>query len=362
MEKSTAPGGKALYPLVFEPLYKSYIWGGKNLDKFGKSLPDANVAESWEISAHPQGLGIVANGPYEGKSLIDLVEELGQDLLGSLSTQKYGMVFPLLIKLIDANDWLSVQVHPGDEYARIHENDFGKTEMWYVLEAEPGAKIIYGLADTYNKESYARLIAEGRIGESLAYSEVKTGDVVYLPAGKVHAAGKGILIAEVQQNSNATYRLYDYDRKNPDGTTRPLHIEKALDVIHFQEDASAGFCEGLSYDASPELSVKVIIADPHFCAEVLTLKGTAKIASDTRSFKTLTLLKGSAQLHWENGTLSLKAGQSLLLPAGLGEIALEGDALFLKSYVEDLETDVLLPLNKAGYELEEIRTRVGGIV
>lgn len=364
--KTTGAGNEsagipALYPLKFRPLYKDYIWGGRNLEKLGKVLPEKKVAESWEISAHHDGISIVANGCFEGRTLEDLISEYGGAFVGSLSLQKYEKRFPLLLKLIDANDWLSVQVHPGDDYAKIHENDAGKTEIWLVLDAEPDARIIYGLKKILDRERFSSVMKEGRLGEILQYMQVKKGDMIYIPAGTVHAAGRGILIAEVQQNSNATYRLYDYDRKNPDGTSRPLHIDKALDTIDFAHSTGIGRADGLETKPEAGLSIRYMIADPHFCAQILNIDGTAEFTADGRSFHTLILTSGEAELSWNGGSFRVKVGESLLIPAEMGQYRIIGSVAILKSFIGDIGRDVFAPLKKAGYTEEEIRAGVAGL-
>ncbi len=351
---------RLFYPLTFEPLYKNYIWGGRGLEKLGKKLLEGPVAESWEISAHSDGINIVADGPLSGKSLKDLAIEYPQSLLGSLSFQKYAEHFPLLFKLIDANDWLSVQVHPQDDYARIHENDSGKTEMWYVMDAQPGATILYGLTQKVTRTELKKAIEDKTLSTYLRSVPVKAGDVVYIPAGTIHAAGRGTLIAEVQQNSNATYRLHDYDRKNPDGSFRPLHIDKALDTIDFENATRRGDFKGLGY-VKNGLKIQVIVADPHFCAELVEVEGKAQLTADGRSFMAYTFIKGSVEVSWKTGAKQLSAGQSVLIPASLGSYTLRGKAKALRAYVGDREEDILTPLRQAGYTLEDMTTHIGGL-
>lgn len=336
------------YPLTFEPLYKDYLWGGKNLKKLGKPLPDTIVAESWEISSHHHGMGIVANGHFKGRTLEDLTNEYGEIFLGTLSFSRYNNKFPLLLKLIDANQWLSVQVHPDDDYAQRYENDMGKTEMWYILDAEPGATILYGLTSQMTKDEFINIVEAGGITEVLKSVPVSKGDVIYIPSGTIHAAGKGILIVEVQQNSNATYRLYDYDRRNPDGSTRPLHIAKALDSINFKKVTDNGKFEGLVYEKDGA-SVRIVIADPHFCVEIVDIKDSAVFTADNRTFMTYTFLDGEAQLIWSSGKLDVKAGTSVLIPANLGSYSFKGNIKALKAYVGDIDRDVITPSYLQGF-------------
>lgn len=360
--KGESSGIRTLYPLKFRPLYKDYIWGGRNLEKLGKILPEKKVAESWEISAHHDGMNIVSNGSFEGSTLEDLILEHGEMVLGSLSRQKYKKRFPLLLKLIDANDWLSVQVHPDDDYALVHENDSGKTEIWLVLDAEPDARIIYGFNQNLTREQFSKIMNERKLSETLRYVQVRKGDMIYIPAGTVHAAGKGILIAEIQQNSNATYRLYDYDRKNPDGTSRTLHVDKALDTINFARATGTGRVDGLEIIPEASLKVRFMIADSHFCAQILDIDGNAEFNVDGKSFHALIFTSGQAELSWDGGSFQVKAGESVLIPAGMRQYRINGTVTVLKSFIGDIEWDIIKPLKDAGYTEEEIRSKVGGLM
>lgn len=350
-----------LYPLIFHPLFKDYIWGGRNLEKVGKDLPEGKVAESWEISSHPDGISVIANGAFQGRRLEDLILEMGESILGTDSCKKYNKRFPLLLKLIDAHDWLSIQVHPDDSYAAVHEKDTGKTEVWLVLDAEPGAMILYGLNKEMDREQLEAIIREGRLSQVLRYHRVKKGDMIYIPAGTIHAAGKGVLLAEVQQNSNTTYRLYDYDRLNPDKTARPLHIEKALDAIDFNRIRRNGFVEGLRVCPKRGQIVEYLVADPHFCIQRLTLEDGAEFTTDGRSFHALFFISGHGELAWADGTLPVKSGDSILIPASLERYSIKGRLSMLKSFMGDPEKDMINPLMESGYPLEEIMSKVAGL-
>lgn len=349
------------YPLKFIPVFKDYLWGGQNLRRLGKQFPGDKAAESWEISAHKDGMSIVSNGPLTGKTLAELVSEFKENFVGTLSFSRYQDRFPLLLKLIDAQDSLSVQVHPNDAYARTYENDLGKTEMWLILEAAPDAVIIYGFKEKMTREAFARAIEAGKIGDCLSTLDVKRGDVIFIPAGTVHAIGKGIMIAEIQQSSNATYRLYDFDRKNPDGTTRPLHIQKALDTINFNDITRKGIYKGLPIRAQDGLVIRPIIADPHFCTEILEIDGKAELHADSRSFQTLMITDGSGVLECGSQTLTLQRGESVLIPANTGLYAIKGRLTALRSYIGDIEKDILQPLLDAGWSRPEIDAEVAGL-
>ena len=219
----------ALYPLTFHPVFKDYPWGGRNLETIlGRQLPAGIVAESWEIAAHPNGSSVVANGPLAGTELAAVMAAWGEKLVGRRNADALARSrFPLLIKLLDANRWLSVQVHPDDTYALTHEGEWGKTEMWVVLHAEPGAELIYGFDRPVDKTVFAQAIQQGEIDPWLHRVPVRVGDVIFVPTGAIHALGPGIIIAEIQQNSDTTYRVYDW------GRPRPIHVQQALDVLDF---------------------------------------------------------------------------------------------------------------------------------
>lgn len=223
----------------FEPIYKERIWGGQNLKhKLNKTdLPEGNIGESWEVSAHSEGESIVSHGIYKGQKLSELFLELGTSYFGK-KCDEY-KEFPLLVKYLDAKEDLSVQVHPNNEYALRYENSFGKEEIWYVIDAEPNSKLVYGLSENCTKEELTEAIETGNVMNKLNFVDVKRGDIFFIPAGTVHATGKGIRVAEVQQSSDVTYRVYDYDRKDKFGNKRELHIEKSLDVINYSFDADS---------------------------------------------------------------------------------------------------------------------------
>lgn len=215
-------------PFLLKPVIKDYIWGGTKLrDWFGKESDTEILAESWELSCHPDGECSVANGEFSGMTLKALLK-IHPEIMGTECSDADN--FPILVKLIDARDNLSVQVHPDNEYARIHENDSGKTEMWYVIQADEGAELIYGFKEKISREDFKQAIEKNTLMEKLNRVQVKSGDVFFIPPHTLHAIGKGILIAEIQQSSNVTYRVYDYGRLGNDGKPRPLHIEKALEV------------------------------------------------------------------------------------------------------------------------------------
>ena len=324
-----------LYPLLFEPMLKSYIWGGRNLEKLGRRLPPEGViAESWEIAGHEDGTTRVANGRYAGKLLTELHEELGLDLIGSRSAwaQERGK-FPLLIKLLDANRPLSVQVHPQDDYALANEgNELGKTEMWVVLDAQPNAEVILGVPHRISPNEFRVAIKNNQLEPHLHRIPVKAGDHVCVPAGSLHAIMGGLLIAEIQQNSNTTYRVYDWGRVGANGQPRPLHVDKALEVINFEQIApSLSAPKPLANEAGIDRSL--LCQTDYFVTERVEMAiGAAYQGNGTG--ETLEIWGVTAGTVTVND-LELSAVRFVLLPAAMGKFVITAvsPATLLRSYV-----------------------------
>lgn len=351
-----------LYPLKFNPVYKSYLWGGRNLQRFGKHLPEGVVAESWEISCHPNGVSVISNGEYAGTPLTGLIADFGVQVIGTALPTQYLAKFPLLVKLIDANDKLSVQVHPDDAYAQAHENgELGKNEMWYILEAKPGAELIYDVRPGVTKEDFARAVAQGTIESCLKKLPVSSGDVVNIPAGMVHAIGAGIILAEIQQNSDTTYRVYDYDRTDANGVKRPLHIEKALEVIDFNSRNRLEKAPGLTIQPNQDTKRKILVANRYFAVELDTIRGMSEEIADGSKFYIYFVTEGTGEIHYQKNTLPVTRGESVLIPAALGPYTIKGDLQVLKAFVPDLEKDIFIPLKKSGYPENEIYEKVSGL-
>ncbi len=323
-----------LYPLLFEPVLKSYLWGGRNLARLGRPLPpDGVVAESWEIAAHEDGTTVVINGPYAGKPLTEVHAELGLKLIGTRNSwaQERGK-FPLLVKLLDAAQPLSVQVHPGDQYALAHEgNELGKTEMWQVLRARPGAELIVGVTEGTTRETFREGLLAGRLEPLLRHVRVRAGDHMCVPAGTLHAITEGLIIAEVQQNSNTTYRVYDWNRVGPDGKARELHVDKALDVIDFSA-AGLDTCPPLPLGDVDGSHRSLLCCNEYFQAERVSLDPEAvfKGNCDGSTLEIWGVLEGQATVAGEQ----LDAVRFILLPAALGEYAVttQSGATFLRVY------------------------------
>jgi mannose-6-phosphate isomerase len=325
------------YPLKFKPIYKGYFWGGRNFEKFGKILPEGIVAESWEISCHPHGISEVINGDFTGAILTELIEKYGRGIIGTDFSKKNLIRFPLLLKLIDANNKLSVQVHPGNDYAFSHENgEMGKYEMWYILEAKPGAKLICDFVPNITKEVFARAIQSGSVENYLKYIPVFPGDVIYIPPGIIHSIGEGIVLVEVQQNSDITYRVYDYDRIDHNGRKRPLHIEKALDVIDFNTNGHREKTEGLFVKLGTVSQKKYLIANCYFAVELYTIREMIEETTDGSKFYIYSFIEGEGNILYKKGCVAVNRGESVLIPASLGAYSLYGNFKALKVYVPDL--------------------------
>lgn len=334
---------RELYPLLFKPVLKDYIWGGRNLEtRLGRNLPpEQDIAESWEIAAHENGDVQVENGAYAGLTLSQVHERLGLDLIGARATwaQKRDK-FPLLVKLLDANRRLSVQVHPDDEYALANEgNELGKTEMWVVLHASKDAAVILGLKEGTTPKKFEAAIDEGKLERHLHRIPVKAGDFICVPSGSLHAILGGVLIAEIQQNSDVTYRVYDWNRTGQDGKPRPLHVEQALDVINFEQ-------------ITPQLPRPKPVAEgdgvrrwelcrnKYFVVERVQLEPGAAFTGEC-SGATLEIwgtIDGVARLNAGENAISLAAVQFSLLPAALGPFSVttgDGATILLRTYLPD---------------------------
>lgn len=318
------------YPMKLIAPLKDYLWGGTRLrDEYGKETQMAKVAESWELACHRDGKSVIANGAAAGQTLADWLAEAGADALGTRAAKF--PYFPLLIKLIDAHDDLSVQVHPADDYALRVAGEFGKTELWYVVEAAPGAELLYGFQHEISKEEFARRIADNTLLDVVRHVPVQKGDVFFIPAGTLHAIGKGILICEIQQNSNTTYRIYDYGRVGADGKPRDLHVEKALDVTSLAP-APAHAC-GKAVDLFAGARARLLAECDYFTVYHLVVDGGCEFTVDEDSFQCLTALSGSMQLRSETDELSIKKGESVFLPANLGQCALKGTGELILSKI-----------------------------
>ena len=348
-----------LYPLKFKPVYKDYIWGGRNLEKVGKILPEGNIAESWEVSCHPDGMSIISNGIFEGLSLVEFIKMMGKDAVGTNIYDNKKTYFPLLLKLIDARDKLSVQVHPDNNYANVNEHgELGKREAWYIIDAKPDAKIIYNTISGIDKESFTKAVSENEIDSCLNYINVFPGDVIDIYPGIIHSIGAGIVLAEIQQNSNLTYRLYDYDRKDKEGNKRPLHIKKALEVMDFLPQNRKEMAKGIDLQINPGSYKTFKLANKYFSLEIYNINGQIEESTDGSKFYIYLFIEGEASVDSLNYTISVKAGESIFIPASMGKFTIKGNFKALKMYVPDLQSDVIFPLTEAGHSLNEIYKNV----
>ncbi|MDD2213195.1 MAG: class I mannose-6-phosphate isomerase [Oscillospiraceae bacterium] len=328
-----------VYPLIFQAVYKDYLWGGRRLADWGKSLPPSGtVAESWELSCHPNGPSVIANGPLAGQLFDEVWKQDPEAWLGRDMSERDRAKFPLLIKLIDANAALSVQVHPTDAYALKNEQgEYGKNEMWYVVYAPEGATLIAGVKSGLTREQFARAIADGTCEDCLQHVPVQAGDCINIPAGLVHAITAGLIIYEVQQNSDTTYRVYDYNRRDAAGNLRPLHVAKALDVIDYANAGGHVRFPGLNLTATGPLRRRMLVINRYFTVEEDRLDGACRLEANGSQFRILTCLGGQLSLTYEKAsgtdTLLLNKGQTVFIPATLGAYELQGqDALFVSSY------------------------------
>ena len=309
------------YPIRFENLYYKKIWGGRDFENFRDNMPlEGEIGESWDIACHPNGAGIVENGLLKGTSFNDLISKYGHELVG----QKIGLEkFPLLIKLINSKEKLSVQVHPGDEYAAKYEGDYGKTEAWYVMEAKPEACLIVGTKNC-TKEQFEETIKSNDVESYLNKIKVKKGDCFLINSGLVHAICEGVIIAEIQQNSDVTYRVYDY------GRPREIHVEKALDVINFNLQ-----CENLSEKEEIKhegYSSSLLCKNEYFGIEKISITSEYKDTSKIEKFDMYTCVEGEGTIEGKNFSETIKTGDSYLIPATLGEYKIKGTVIVLKSY------------------------------
>ena len=318
-----------LYPILFDPIYKEMVWGGDRLATlFDRKLPFAKTGESWDISCRAAEMGVIANGAYKGKTFAQLI---AMDPVGVLGTHLAGLAhFPLLVKLISAHEDLSVQVHPDDMYARRVEGvPFGKTEAWVILDAPADAHLIFGLKEGVSRERFAQAIAAGDVAHCLEKVPAKKGDVFNIPAGLIHALTGGIVVAEVQQNADTTYRVHDY------GRGRPLHIEKAMDVIDFAGRIPKAPAKGETTEKDGNIWTTYRENDMFTLVSIDVKEGLVDQTEATR-FCIYTCLTGGCIVAHENGRLALQAGSSVFMPAALGEVTIQGACILLKSFVENV--------------------------
>jgi mannose-6-phosphate isomerase len=322
-----------LYPLKFKPIYKDKIWGGQKINTvLGRDFsPLSNCGEVWVLSGVEGNQTKIEDGFLEGNELNELVEIYMGELVGDKVFEKYGNEFPILIKFIDANDWLSIQVHPDDELAMERHGTLGKTEMWYILNAEDKAELISGFSTKVSKEEYVQHLENKTLKNIMNFTPVQKGDVFYIPAGRVHALGPGILLAEIQQTSDNTYRIYDWDRIDKLGLVRDLHTDFALDALDFnvQENYKTNYEEKLNETAK-------MVESPFFTTNIIQLKqGLKKDYSELDSFVILIASEGSFSLIFNETTYLIKYSEVIMIPASIDAVELhpDNDCKILEVYI-----------------------------
>jgi mannose-6-phosphate isomerase len=341
---------KKLYPFLLNPIFKHRIWGGRRLETMlGKKLPaDEPIGESWEISCRGEDNSAIRNGALAGKTLRDVMERHPEELLGSEKNLRF-LRFPLLNKFIDANELLSVQVHPDDKNAARFPGAEAKTEAWYIIHAEPGATLVKGLKPGVTRAKFEEAIRVGTVPQLLNIFPVHSGDTIFVPAGTVHAMGAGLVVCEIQENSDTTFRVYDWGRVGPDGKPRQLHIEQAIEVINFNDNSPEkvpvlGIMEGANRR-------RFLVACRFFAAELLELQAPAAETTGGKRFDTYMLLEGKATITTKSAAdVAVSSGDSILIPASVGEYKIEpsGRCKMIKVFVPDIEIDVAAKLRSAG--------------
>lgn len=322
-----------LYPFTFRPILKSVIWGGADICPFKGITPvQEGIGESWEISHVEGNVSVVENGSLAGESLDNLIQTYGEKLMGKKVVARFGNTFPLLIKFIDACDNLSIQVHPDDELARKRHNSFGKTEMWYVVKTSADAALYSGFSQQIDAEEYVKRVENNTIMDVLQRYEVNAGDVFFLPAGRVHAIGAGCFVAEIQQTSNITYRIYDYDRRDANGNGRELHTELAKDAIDYTL-----YPDYRTHYTRRENEKVELVSCPYFTTNLLEYdKPVTRDCSGIDSFVIYICMEGKAVIKDNNGQeISVHQGQSVLIPAEATavEITPSPSAKFMETYI-----------------------------
>ena len=345
--------------LRFDERYFAKVWGGRALESvFGKPLPaDDTIGEAWLISDHPNHTSTVVDGPLAGSTLRGLMEEDAAALLGDRAKPTPDGRFPLLLKLLDARDYLSIQVHPDDAAARrLNEPDVGKTECWYVLDADENSELYCGMDPALTREQFVAAIESGKTAEAVTRFAVEPGDAVFVPAGTVHAIGPGIVLAEVQQNSDITYRVYDWDRPGDDGRPRTLHLDKALQVTCFGS-RHCGKQTPLSYKTAGA-TIDVFAACPYFAAERVNTDIQYERATNN-AFHILVGINGLISIRAGARRCAMVPGDAYLVPGAVPAFSVDGTGAFLHYYVPDLQTDIIAPLQRAGHDAAAITTLTG---
>lgn len=317
-----------LYPLQFQPILKDRIWGGTKLQSvLNKPITTETTGESWELSSVPNDVSVVVNGDLKGKNLNEIIELFPEALLGSDVVKQFGNQFPLLFKFIDAKEDLSIQLHPNDELAQKRHNSFGKTEMWYVMQADKGSRLVVGFKNDSSKDEYVGKLTNKELLSLLNEIEVHEGDIFFLETGTIHAIGGGIVLAEIQQTSDVTYRLYDWDRVDANGKGRELHTDLALDAINFNTTKAK-----INYESKINHSNKTVHCD-FFKTNVIPLEGNMNWKAHKGSFTVFMCTQGEFTLEVENTSYSYKMGDTVLLPASIEKAKISGKTNLLEVWI-----------------------------
>lgn len=317
-----------LYPLQFEPILKERIWGGTKLKTFlNKPITSNITGESWEISTVENDVSIVANGIFKGKSLNELINELPEAVLGTKVYAQFGKQFPLLFKYLDAREDLSIQLHPNDELAKKRHNSFGKTEMWYVMQADADARLIVGFKEKSSPSAFIQNLNNKTLLHILDTKKVKQGDVFMLETGTIHAIGAGIVVAEIQQTSDITYRVYDFDRVDANGNKRELHLDLALEALNYEKIEAQRL-----YSKTENVSNEVVNCN-YFTTNFIPLDGTTEINKNQTSFTVYMCVDGDFQLTVYGESYTYQKGDTVLIPASLTDFQLSGKASILEIYI-----------------------------
>lgn len=315
------------YPLLFEPILKERIWGGTKLKTMlKKEIHSDKIGESWEISGVPGDISIVANGSFKGWSLEKLINQYPLEILGKDIYKRFNKQFPLLFKFLDAKEDLSIQLHPNDQLAKERHNSFGKTELWYVMQADEGARVVVDFKEGVTQEDYLSHLKSKTLPSILKEIPVKKGDVLFIETGTVHAIGKGVLLAEIQQTSDITYRVYDWDRVDLNGQSRELHVDYALEAINYNEKQVE-----LPY-AKNKNTNNEILSCPFFDVNIIPLDGTYSLQKDDR-FYLYVCTEGDCIFKINDEISYFKAGDAILIPAAVDKLTIEGKATLLEIFV-----------------------------
>lgn len=309
-----------LYPLKFKPILKERLWGGTKLkDVLGKPIESEVTGESWELSGVSGDISEVAEGPLKGMSLTEIIQKEKEKLLGKSVVERFGLDFPILIKFIDAKKDLSIQLHPNDDLAKKRHNSFGKTEMWYVMDADPGARLIVGFNKTVEKEEYVKSLEENTLLDLMHYEEVKEGDTFFINTGKIHAIGAGVMLAEIQQTSDITYRVFDFNRRDTNGNLRELHTELALDAMDYERKDDFR----VTYPSKNNVH-NTMVDSPYFKTNYLNIDETMSVdLSERDSFTIYMCVGGQASITNSEGSTTLKRGETVLVPASSDSVTIK---------------------------------------